>query len=697
MIYRPNRIKLNEGWRFRFEDAPPENVILPHTWNALDTMSTDPSWHYRRGVGIYEKDFQPLDDAKGQTLWLEFEAVAQKAKVYFDDDLLTEHHGGYTAFTVPIPNRAGLIRVEADNTPDPDLIPSDMSDFFLYGGITRNVWLYRTYDVWIETICCEIQATDINAHLSVHLIFGGDYERIEQYAINLQGIGFDASYHLDIDDVFSKKIIVEMPLIEGDGYKKWSPDAPNLYRLQISLYGFGTEFGDMGAGEFDIIEEKIGIRTFEFPEYGAFYLNGERLLLRGTHRHEDWAGHGCAVPDEITRKEFQMIKDAGFNFVRTGHYPQSRAALESCDELGIIVWEELPWCRGGLGGDTFKHHTKTMLQEMITQHFNHPSIIFWGLGNELDWESEHPDSTDDKVLDFLSELNDFAHMIDSSRLTALRRFDYGAHVVDVYSPSIWAGWYRGKYTDYEQNIRDAMAKYPRLLHAEWGGDSHAGRFRQEPHIHEEPPSTVDNAEEVGIATSDDGFIRYSKDGDWSESYILKLMNHHLMVQNKLENFAGSLQWAFKDFGTPLRPENPVPYVNQKGMVARDGTPKKNYFLFREWNLNQNCELAYPTDDGSTLRCSDFTLSYTDNQLAVILIDSTGCRTITDDRRVHFSVVSGGNLLKYHGHMGGRDVIETVNGKAWITYYPDDNAEEIKVRVEVEGIGEREEKLTVKRA
>ncbi|MGJ3240124.1 MAG: glycoside hydrolase family 2 protein [Anaerolineae bacterium] len=689
MTYRPNRIKFNQDWCFCFEDDQWEDVQLPHTWNALDTMSTDPDWHYRRGVGIYEKHFQPPDDVEGRTLWLEFEAVAQKAKVYFDDELLTEHYGGYTAFVVNIPNCAGTIRVEADNTPDPDLIPSDLSDFFLYGGITRNVWFYTTDRAWLATIRCEIVATDIHARLKVYLTLGGDYHRVEQVAISLQGIGFPTLYHVDTDDAsFDKEITVDMPLIEGDAYKKWSPDNPNLYQLRVGLYGHG-----LASEELDLIEEKIGFRSFEFPKHGVFYLNGDRLLLRGTHRHEDWAGYGGAVPDEITRKEFQMIKDAGFNFVRLGHYPQSRAALETCDELGIIVWEEIPWCRGGVGGDTFKEHTRTMLHEMITQHYNHPSVIFWGLGNELDWVSEHPDSTDDKVCNFLQELNDTTHKLDPSRLTALRRFDYGAQVVDVYSPSIWAGWYRGKYTDYEQNLRDAMVKYPRFLHAEWGGDSHAGRFRQSPHIDEEPQSTVDNAEVDGTATNNQGFTRYSKDGDWSESYILKLMDHHLMVQNKLVNFAGGLQWAFKDFGTPLRPENPIPYVNQKGLLTRDGTPKRNYHLFCDWNLNQNSDPVWPVDDASTFMCSDFTLSCDDNRLQVTLIDNAGNRTIGDEHRVQFFMISGGDLVKNRGYMGGSDVIETSNGRAWITLLPDKNSEQMTIHVTVEGLGVKEMIIT----
>ena len=109
------------------------------------------------------------------------------------------------------------------------------------------------------------------------------------------------------------------------------------------------------------------------------------------------------MPQHLIQQELEAIKSAGFNFLRLGHYPQDDFVLDLCDRLGLIVWEELPWCRGGVGGDIFKDTARAMLVEMIEQHHNHPSIIFWGLGNELDWESEHPGSSDEIVADFLNE------------------------------------------------------------------------------------------------------------------------------------------------------------------------------------------------------------------------------------------------------------------------------------------------------
>ena len=115
-----------------------------------------------------------------------------------------------------------------------------------------------------------------------------------------------------------------------------------------------------------------------------------------------------------------------------------------------MVWEEIPWCRGGLGGDVYKEQARRMLTNMIEQHYNHPSVIIWGLGNENDWPGDFTEFDKEKIRTFMKELNDLSHKLDPSRKTAIRRCDFCKDIVDVYSPSIWAGWYRGIYTEYKE-------------------------------------------------------------------------------------------------------------------------------------------------------------------------------------------------------------------------------------------------------
>src|SRR5262249_46290001 len=159
----------------------------------------------------------------------------------------------------------------------------------------------------------------------------------------------------------------------------WSPANPSLYECIVTLTS--------ASGE-SRVSERFGLRFFEFVKQGPFKLNGERLLIRGTQRHEDHAGLGSAMTENLIRSEMTLIKEMGANFIRLAHYQQSRIVLDLCDELGLMVWEEIPWCRGGLGGDAYKEQARRMLRNMIDQHRNHPAVIIWGLGNENDWPGD---------------------------------------------------------------------------------------------------------------------------------------------------------------------------------------------------------------------------------------------------------------------------------------------------------------------
>ena len=217
----------------------------------------------------------------------------------------------------------------------------------------------------------------------------------------------------------------------------WSPARPSLYRCEVQL---ASAHGTM------TVNELFGCRYFEFVDHGPFKLNGERLYLKGTQREEDHAGLAAAMPADLIRQEMTLIKDLGANFVGLGHHQQSRAVLELCDELGLLVLEEIPWSRGGLGGENYRQRTRNMLRAMIDQHYNHPSVILWGLGNENDWPGDFPEFDKDAIRGFVRQLGDEAHRLDPSRPTFLRRCDFCKDLVDVYSPSIWAGWYHGPYS-----------------------------------------------------------------------------------------------------------------------------------------------------------------------------------------------------------------------------------------------------------
>jgi len=220
---------------------------------------------------------------------------------------------------------------------------------------------------------------------------------------------------------------------------------------------------------------------------------------------------------------------------------------------------------------------------MITQHYNHPSVLLWGLGNEDDWPTEYPEVNQQAIRTYMQQLNTLAHQLDASRFTTIRRCDFARDIPDVYSPSIWAGWYRGEYTEYQKALETKRNRVNHLFHAEWGADSHAGR-------HSENPDKVLARIVTGKGTDERGMdylltggqARVSKDGDWSETYACNLFDWYLKTQETIPWLTGSAQWIFKDFTTPLRVENPIPRINQKGVIQRDMTKKESYFVFQSY-------------------------------------------------------------------------------------------------------------------
>jgi beta-galactosidase len=602
-------IRLNDNWKFLkgdlggiweavrpVKDGNPEsvplweNVSLPHCYNATDAV--DPDVNYYQGPAWYRKNIEVKNPYSNGRTFLHFEGAGQKTDVYVYTTKVGSHVGGYDEWTVDITDAVANflndkkisaaykgkipLSIRSDNSRDVEMMPSSLSDFNVYGGVYRYLNLVYVPALSIEQLHIKPQV-DIKGAQGI-------------FDINMKFLNKSAATKanllLEILDPTGKIILTknqELSVFDGNKNilssiikkpKLWSPLLPYLYTCKATL--------TVDSAKQTVIE-KFGFRNFEFVEKGPFMLNGSRMLLRGTHRHEDHAGVGAAMTEEQMRQEMLLMKDMGVNFIRLGHYQQSRIILNLCDSLGILVWEEIPWCRGGLGGKTYQEQGKRMMTNMINQHFNHPSIIFWGLGNENDWPGDFVEFDKQKIRDYMTELNNLAHDLDSSRVTSIRRCDFCKDIPDVYSPSIWAGWYRGIYTEYKDMTQKEIAGVKRFFHAEWGGDSHAGRHSEVPDKGLQGIKTGQGVDErAGDASLIGGSARVSKDGDWSESYICNLFDWTLKEQETMPNLTGAASWIFKDFSTPVRPDNPVPYMNQKGVVERDGTTKESYYIFQSY-------------------------------------------------------------------------------------------------------------------
>jgi beta-galactosidase len=548
------------------------NLNLPHSWNSQDATDNDPG--YRRSASWYKKNLTITNLDTNKLYKLYFEGANITTELYVNGKEVGKHIGGYIGFTFDITkfinegNNEVLVRV--DNSYNIEIIPSQKSDFIIYGGITRDVWLITLSKNNIDNI--KITTPLVSEKLaSLNLVTTiKDLNNPSQFSYIAQLINpkgkvittkkgsiSGATTSIDFKDIKNPEL--------------WDVKKPNLYTISVSLIENGIEI--------DKIQDKVGFRWFEFKDNGPFFLNGKRLLIRGTHRHEEHAGVGAAMSNEQQRKDMESIKEMGANFVRLAHYPQDPEVYKACDELGLLVWDELPWCRGGIGNEVWQTNAKNMLTEMIHQNYNHPSIVLWSLGNEMSWLPDFKEGDNTAKMNvFLSELNDIAHKLDPTRKTVIRKYEEGSKIVDVFSPSIWSGWYSGSFKSYKKAIDKYKLDYKHFIHAEYGGDSHVGRHSENP-INGEGQIKSEGWEEAIVQTK---VANIAQIGDWSENYIVDLFDWHLHISENDPTFVGNLQWSFKDFATPLRPEDDIPYMNQKGLVDRNGNPKDAYYVFKSY-------------------------------------------------------------------------------------------------------------------
>jgi beta-galactosidase len=592
----PKSSVLSTGWEYYKGPLDPWQVwhseelvtwqqkTLPHCFNDYD--GCDPDTPAYRGPGWYRTHLQLANPyPAGRTLLL-FEGAGQSAEVYVGTQLAGKHIGGYDEFVVDITDVARAangkdgvpVAIHCDNGRDMERMPSDLSDFTLYGGLYRPLHLVYVPALSLEAAHTDVTWTPGDKQATVRVtarLYGKPAKATGVQALQVRLFSPDGS-------VVAEKAIkraawkgdAELQTFTLPAPQAWSPDQPALYLCEVTL---GEGEGKSSAAH------RFGVRHTRFEVHGPFFLNGERLLLRGTQRHEDHAGYAAAMPADLVRQEFELMKQMGVNFVRLAHYQQSRQVLDLCDELGILVWEEIPWCRSGVGTALFQERGKTMLRAMIDQHRNHPSVLMWGLGNEDDWPGELNGTDQQAIRTYMKELHTLSHQLDPSRMTAYRRCDFARDIPDVYSPSIWAGWYSGAYTEYAAALAKARNTVPHFIHMEWGADSHAGR-------HAEDPDPAMGRVETGKGTAETGFDykltggskRMAKDGEWSETYACDLFDWYLKTTEETPWLTGTSQWIFKDFTTPLRVENPVPRINQKGLLTRDMKPKEGYYVFQSY-------------------------------------------------------------------------------------------------------------------
>ncbi len=368
---------------------PHSNVELP--WHNFDNQEY-------QFISWYRRHFSAPKKWRGRRIHLRFDGVMLAAEVWVNETFLGEHKGGYTPFSFDITDAVrfdgdNLIAVRVDSRERPDIPPfGGIVDYLGFGGIYRDVTVSVVDPIHIEDIFVRPELDRLEASITV----ANDGGAMAETNLNLR-LG-NRSINKPLRALPGERTVVQVAL-ENLDVEPWSVDAPNLYTVRIAL-----ESGDER-------EVRVGFREAVFKEQG-FYLNGKLLELRGLDRHQTFPYVGGAMPARVQRRDADILKyELGCNIVRTSHYPQSPHFLDRCDEIGLLVFEEIPGWQH-IGDDEWKEVSKQELREMIVRDRNHPSIFLWGVRiNE---------SRDDH--DFYTQTNNIARELDPTRQTGGVRY-----------------------------------------------------------------------------------------------------------------------------------------------------------------------------------------------------------------------------------------------------------------------------------
>ncbi len=549
-------IGLNEKWfDSTYDDSSWEDVVVPSTWN------TDPELEWYKGFGWYRTDFSfPQSwQTNDSVVYIHFLAVFLKCDVWINNHYLGYHRGGYTGFSFDISDqlkRENTITVRVDNSLQNKQIPGKSFDWWFYGGLTREVLVEKHPRLWISDISIttkvfpnDLALINVTCKISNH--FNSDLKgniKLDIIADDIRTYSSTFAFSVNHNNHYqwSKAILVSNPEL-------WSPESPFLYKAicDISLDNIVVHR----------VVERFGIREIR-TEGAALYLNNRMIFLKGFSRHEDYPGYGNSLPYDIQYNDLKMIKESGANFVRLAHYPNHPSVLDICDELGLLVWEEIPawqiFPEFLSNPEIIEKWAKPQLKEMIQRDKNHPSIIIWSIGNEFDTGSS-------LSLPYIREMTRYVKQLDPTRLTtyATNKYqrDLGYAFIDVISINAYQGWYTAKISDFGKVVDD-IHKYNSekpIFISEFGADAKLGK-------------------RGNGKFSEDFQVNFLK-AYWSQ--IVERMSGN---KTNTGYIIGAAWWVFADFKSPRRMHSQISKYNLKGVVDQLRRPKLAYFeittLFR---------------------------------------------------------------------------------------------------------------------
>ena len=535
--------KLMKNWQFTGPDGKTVDVDLPHTWNNIDGQ--DGGNDYWRGTCTYKTRFAaPAFDAETQQVWLQFEGVNASAKVVLNGHEVMTHDGGYSTFRADITallNESNELTVDVDNSKNDRVYPQK-ADFTFYGGIYRDVTLIvvnKNHIALGHLGGCGVQITPTvngaNADIEIKTLTEGDGE-VEFSILDaagsevLTGKGNDATVTLENAHLW-------------DGVRD-----PYLYTCAVRLV--------LNGEVQDEVRQRFGVRGFHVDPQKGFFLNGRHYPLHGVSRHQDRKALGNAITRKMHDEDMQLIKELGANTIRLAHYQHDQYFYDLCDEAGMVVWAEIPYISEHMPNG--RENTISQMKELITQNYNHASIVCWGVSNEITI------STKDKrdMLDNHHVLNDLCHEMDKTRLTTLAcyamcgPFNPVAHITDLVSWNLYLGWYVPGLFLNDLWMEFFHLCYPNrpLGFSEYGAEGM-------PNLHSDHPHRGDHTEEYQAIYHE---------------YMLHCFAHHSWMW-------ATHVWNMYDFAADARDQGGEPGMNHKGLVTFDRKTKKDsFYIYKAW-------------------------------------------------------------------------------------------------------------------
>ncbi len=560
-------INMNSDWKFikenvaeamdkTYNDESWEVVNVPHTWNAIDGAN---GFDYYTGSCWYRKEFVVDTMSKGNKVFIQFEGSNSITDVYVNGNHLGQHKGGYSTFRFDITDvveygSSNILSVKVDNTVVDDVYPQK-ADFTFYGGIYRNVNIiiannvhfdlmdYGSQGVYIvqENVNDEKAQLNIKSKLVNH---NEEETKVRVWADILDAEGNVVTY--TVKEVLlapGEKKEVEMPAgienpILWNGRKN-----PYMYEVKVSLQSFNDTIDELSI--------PFGVRYFKVDPDKGFILNGEHLSLNGVSRHQDRKDMGWAITAKEQMEDMEIIKDIGATSIRLAHYQHSQYFYDLCDEEGMVIWAEIPFISVMSESELEGINAKQQMVELIRQNFNHPSIIFWGVHNEIQIGGERPEVR--KLVKELSELSkkeDPTRLITAANVTFVDKNDEFNHITDVIGYNSYFGWYTGKPEDF----------------AEWVDDFHKTESK------------------VSLCISEygaEGIVQYHSNDpkvkDYTEEYHALCHEKIWKIFEERPFLWATYVWNMFDFGANIRDEGGVKGRNNKGLVTYDRKIKKDAF------------------------------------------------------------------------------------------------------------------------